>query len=561
MRNFWNTKENQQFTQAKIFLFLLVFVGLTVALSPVRAMAATFTVTTLADDETDGCGSGQCTLREAIDEANAAAGADTIEFAAGASSGSIVLANGQLAITDDLTINGSGARNLIVDGNNLSRVFLIASPPASADFTVNINALTVTGGNATPLLIGTTLIGDGGGILNGALLDIIGGVSTLNLNDSVVSGNSTTTLGGGVATRINAVTNINRSLIAGNFANPVTPVDDGSVGGGGVANTLGATTTIVNSTITDNQSLAVGGGILNAVGTVNLTNDTVSHNDSTLAGGGAVSILGIVTPILGVTNLRNTIIAENNDLLGTDLLGRDVVGELGSFNSLGNNLIGSRFGAAANFEASGFVGATPIPNTNLDLVGDGELGNQIIDPLLGALADNGGATDTRAITSASPAFNLGNPCVINNNCANNADGNNPPFSLTTDQRGGIFSRLSGASVDIGAYELQLGVTSSGVRISGYALNFRGRGIENLSVTMTDSGGTTRTVNTDASGFYHFDDIESGGMYVVAAEDKSNSFVRQTYVLNVVEDVEDVNFITRGIRSFSPIIKPPSTLRK
>ncbi len=187
---------------------------------------------------------------------------------------------------------------------------------------------------------------------------------------------------------------------------------------------------------------------MNAAGTINLVNDTISYNDSTLAGGGVISLLGIIPPVLGVTSVRNTIIANNNDLLATNILGRDVVGVLGSFSSLGNNLIGSNFGAEANFTASAFVGVTPQPNANLDLVGNVTVGNQVIDPLLGALQNNGGSTNTRAITALSPAFNRGSSCITNNTCSSGLS-----VSLATDQRNTGFSRFSGAAVDIGAYEL------------------------------------------------------------------------------------------------------------
>ena len=49
------------------------------------------------------------------------------------------------------------------------------------------------------------------------------------------------------------------------------------------------------------------------------------------------------------------------------------------------------------------------------------------------------------------AIDNGNNCVTDLTCASG----NPPFALTTDQRGAVFQRLSGSSVDIGAYEIQV----------------------------------------------------------------------------------------------------------
>jgi CSLREA domain-containing protein len=88
------------------------------------AAAMTFTVNSTADtgDATpDGVcddGAGNCTLREAIQEANANLGADMIEFALGAGTPSVNTA-GQLTITDPVTINGNtgGATRVELNGD------------------------------------------------------------------------------------------------------------------------------------------------------------------------------------------------------------------------------------------------------------------------------------------------------------------------------------------------------------------------------------------------------------------------------------------------------------
>jgi len=501
------------------------------------------TVNTVLDNESNGCSVGSCTLREAIAAANSSAEPDTIVFAPGVT-GTIALTQGQLVITSDMTITGPGARDLAVSGSNQSRVFLIATPILGGDFTVNISGLTITNGNATPLLIGSTLIGDGGGILNGALLGIVSGISTLNLTEVNVSGNSSTTLGGGIATRLGAQTYIERSLISNNQSNPLIPIADGTVGGGGIANLAFSTTTINNSTVTNNNSLAVGGGILNVAGTVNLTNDTISHNTSTLAGGGVVSLLGTIPPVLGVTYLRNTIIAKNNDLLATNILGRDVVGVLGSIQSLGNNLIGSNFGAEANLTASVFVGTTPQPNAQLDLVGGIAVGNQIINPQLDALQNNGGPTDTRLIARSSPALDAGNNCVFTNSCLSNPTGNNPSHSLTMEQRR-MTRVMDGNSdgvsvVDIGAVELSpLAPTSSNVSVSGRVLSGQS-GVSKAIVILSGADGIERSTLTNSFGYYSFEDVPAGETYIFQVKSKRNSFAPQ--ILTVMEDITDLDFV-------------------
>jgi len=128
-------------------------------LAPAPARAAGFTVTTLAD-------SGDGSLRQAVLDANALPGADTIRFADGFV-GTIGLTGGQLSIADHLTIDGPGADRLAVSGNGQSRVFRI-----SGGLTVAIDGLTITDGRA---------VGDGGGILNTG--------STLTLDRVVLSNN------------------------------------------------------------------------------------------------------------------------------------------------------------------------------------------------------------------------------------------------------------------------------------------------------------------------------------------------------------------------------------
>src|SRR5262245_48148705 len=97
-----------------------------------RTVPSTFTVQNLAD-------SGPGSLRQAILDASAQPGDDTIRFAPAARDGTIALTGGQLSITDDLTIDGPGARRLAVSGNDASRVFQIGS-----GVTVTIADLTIT---------------------------------------------------------------------------------------------------------------------------------------------------------------------------------------------------------------------------------------------------------------------------------------------------------------------------------------------------------------------------------------------------------------------------------
>src|SRR5215468_4883251 len=82
-----------------------------------RIQPSTFTVMNLAD-------SGPGSLRAAITSANTTPGADVIQFAPGLK-GTIPLAS-ELSVTDALTINGPGANQLTVSGNDATRVFHVS---------------------------------------------------------------------------------------------------------------------------------------------------------------------------------------------------------------------------------------------------------------------------------------------------------------------------------------------------------------------------------------------------------------------------------------------------
>ena len=121
----------------------------------------TLTVNTTLDDTDDACGQTRCTLRDAFNASNAAAG-KTVRFAPGVS-GTITLTQGELKILNTVTIIGPGARVLAVDANLASPVLSIND---NGSFTVQIaiSGLTFTRGQV--ITSGTPA--RGGGIFNHA---------------------------------------------------------------------------------------------------------------------------------------------------------------------------------------------------------------------------------------------------------------------------------------------------------------------------------------------------------------------------------------------------------
>jgi hypothetical protein len=112
-------------------LLAITTIGTMALLAAPVALAANFPVT---NNNNAGAGS----LRQAIEDANANPGADTVTF--DGVSGTITLTSAELAITEDLTITGPGAGQLAVSGGESRRVFNISAG------TVEISGLTVRDG-------------------------------------------------------------------------------------------------------------------------------------------------------------------------------------------------------------------------------------------------------------------------------------------------------------------------------------------------------------------------------------------------------------------------------
>ena len=349
--------------------------------------------------------SGGGSLRDAIQKANTQKsdpkkGPPVIQFSKNLA-GTILLTSGTLVISADMVINGPGANNLTVKRDP-------SSPPTSVfqvNFgAVNLSGLTINGGNNPT---------GGGGIYN-----VFG---SLTLSDCMVVGN-TGSPGGGIFNGPGATIEVSDSTVANNTSSGL---------GGGICNgvagvPLAGTLTLVNSTVANNTA-ANGGGIYNVFGsTLFLTNVTIAYNTASANGGGLYNEAQVTT------NIANTIVALNMAATGMDVYAFDsnrtppdlIKSSQPDKNSLGNNLIG---------QTSGSSGWVPSDQQN------------VAAPLLGPLTQNGGTTKTIALLAGSPAIDAGSkPLALDPSGA----------ALGYDQRGSGFPRIVGASVDVGAFEVQ-----------------------------------------------------------------------------------------------------------
>ena len=273
---------------------LTVLLSVLIAGNIPSAHAANFTVDSTADavdaNPGDGIcddGAGNCTLRAAIQETNALAGADTITLPAGVYPLAIpgtnenAAATGDLDITDDLTISGARAEITIIDGNHIDRVLEVRDA-----VTAQVSEVTIRNGESvTPAFFGGGIANFGDltlkdSIVTGNVAVDVGGIyngpGALTLTNVMVSDNSATMDIGGISSVGNAV--LTRVTVSGNEA-------AGFVGG--IHN--GGSLTISDSMVIGNtSSLGLGGGFFNDVTSEQLTivNTTISGNSAGAAGGG-----------------------------------------------------------------------------------------------------------------------------------------------------------------------------------------------------------------------------------------------------------------------------------
>ncbi|HYH59131.1 MAG TPA: choice-of-anchor Q domain-containing protein [Thermoleophilaceae bacterium] len=261
---------------------------------PSAAHAETFNVnsTTEGSDANPGNGAcagfgGACTVRAAIQEANALPGADKVVIPAG----TYLLSSG-LAVNSTVDIEGpAGARATILDGVPSARVITV-----NGGGSMRYSGITLTGGGGglvvqnADITLDRVAIRDNhitsAGTLEGGAVWVFSGA--LTITRSTLSGNTLTStgsqsLGGGVAVYPNTTLNITNSTIAGNKA-------DGSSGGrgGGISVRSDVTAVLRHVTLSGNTATGASGGIGGNVWRQDAS-AAVSIGDSIVAGGVASS--------------------------------------------------------------------------------------------------------------------------------------------------------------------------------------------------------------------------------------------------------------------------------
>jgi hypothetical protein len=382
---------------------------------------------------------------------------DALEEAGGGicNENSTLTITGSIVSSNTATTYGGGIANLASGTLTVSSTVLqgdTANQYGGGIF--NFTGATVTINN------GSTLSSDkANGLFGGGLFDYEG---TANIANSTVSGGTSTFVGGGIADFAGTI-NISGSNFSNNgnftdqaggalyvFADTVT-IDSSTFSsneaqlGGAIYQDNNSSLIVSNSTLQNNVAQASGGGALIS-STAFFFNDTISGNQAE-NGGGLISF--------GVITLVNSTIAGNVASVsggGINIQPNDsatLYNTIVAINTLSNNTTPSDIAGTLDHILA--AGQTRSSNDLIGTGGSGGLSNGVrhnivgANPDLGALQNNGGATNTMALQTGSPAINAGA-----NGLAVNANG----VALTTDQRGAGFARIVGGTVDIGAYEVQ-----------------------------------------------------------------------------------------------------------
>jgi CSLREA domain-containing protein len=457
-------------TKTVIFILLLagtLFVAALMEREVTAVATAGATITVNSTDDTLVPGDGNCTLREAINNANSNSDTTGGDCAAGAGADTIILpggiytltiagadednnATGDLDIRDDLTIQGAGAEITVIDANGLDRVLDI--PVGSLN--VELNDLTVANGYVDVFFGSPSSVG-GGGIMN------ISG-SNLTLNRSIVRNNTVEGqdfgTGGGIY-HVNGTLTLNDSVVQENASLPANNsccggivtaasgqpatvilnhsqvISNTATNGAGIAST--ATSNFSTSTVILNDSLVAGniasgftGGIwatinagtVNAATVLTLNRSTVRDNQAAEQAGG-INALGIPANNSGaIVTLNQSAISGNQASIGGGLRVNGALEVTVSNSTLSGNVATS-------------TGGGIYTNSPVTLINSTLSGNSATDGGGGIYNDSAGAVTVRNSLVANSA---GSDCAGGGSWSTggfpnlNGDGSCPGFTITAD---------------------------------------------------------------------------------------------------------------------------------
>ncbi len=254
---------------------------------------ATITVTNTND-------SGAGSLRTAIATAQTS---DTISFASTLANKTITLTSGHLEISRTLTIDGTGASNLMISGNSASRAFYV---PRSGNAT--FKNLTIANGRTT---------GSGGGIL-------ASDYSNLTVVNCRFNGNAA-----GVGGAISIGYGANAAVVNSQFDRNDGTLTKSGFSAGAIATNGSSVLTVRGSQFTNNRGIN-GGAVYSLLGSLTIEDSTFLQNSAAGGiGGGAVFTDG-ANPVGPGSNLSGTSVSGTIAIRRSRFEGNQAQGEGGA---------------------------------------------------------------------------------------------------------------------------------------------------------------------------------------------------------------------------------------
>ena len=107
----------------------------------------------------------------------------------------------------------------------------------------------------------------------------------------------------------------------------------------------------------------------------------------------------------------------------------------------------------------------------------------------------------------------------------------------TTSNGGIYGLHGGFW-----FPVALAPTAANVMLTGRVLDLNGGNVRRVRVVLTDTtSGEIRTAQTNPFGYYRFDGVEVGRVYIVRAESRVFQFTPDSYVFSLVDARDDLDF--------------------
>ncbi len=392
-------------------------VALLLVLSAALARAATFTVNSTADTDDGVCNAANCTLREAINAANANPGTDTIRFQIGTGAKTIALLSALPAILDPAVIDGttqpgfSGTPiielNGAAAGTGASGLHIVGGGTLVTGLVINRFVPGFPSGGGNGIFIET----GGGNEVRGCYVgtNIAGTAALGNGGDGILVSNSADNLIGrsSTANRIN--------VISGNGSSGVRVVgsaNTNTIAGNRIGTNAGGTAALPNGV----NGVSVTAGMDNVVGSDLAGDLLVSGN---VADG--ISVTGTATGTV-VTNAWVGTNAAGTAAIGNGAQGIGLGGVSGATIGPGNVvsgnlqsgilLISSASGntVAGNFVGTNATGTGAIANALNGIIVSGSNGNTV-GP--GNVVSGNGTNGVRLRTGAANNVVRGNAIGVN----------------------------------------------------------------------------------------------------------------------------------------------------